>query len=478
MADNHYDEFLQWLKDKEEREAEETNHKSIDSTYDQKSEMNLSDQDKGFTNNVEDESIEDNKYFTQENPKENRDGFRRQFTSQQYDNVNKIYVDKEYVDQQIKKIKPKHGFLKGLSLIVVGALLATFIGPAINNMFFDNNLVSQETIEENPNSNNTLNISLDEETNVENAVAKKAIPSVVGIHTAYVNQNDFFMGRGQQFEGIGSGVIVSEDGYILTNAHVVGENPSQLNVLLSDNTTAEATIVYKDETLDLAVIKIEKTGLPAIEFADSDQVQIGDKAIAIGNPLGFNLQSTLTSGYVSGLSRTITMEGGTSMNGLIQTDASINSGNSGGALLNANGQLIGINTAKAGSTDGIGFAIPANTAKNIVDQIIENGTFSPVVLGVRGVELALYRQYTMNNQLPVDEGVYISEVVPGSSAADAGVQNGDIITKLNGKEIGSMNELKQELIKYRIGDTGTITVYRQNQEMQLDLLFEGESPNI
>lgn len=478
MADNHYDEFLQWLKDKEEREAEETNHKSIDSTYDQKSEMNLSDQDKGFTNNVEDESIEDNKYFTQENPKENRDGFRRQFTSQQYDNVNKIYVDKEYVDQQIKKIKPKHGFLKGLSLIVVGALLATFIGPAINNMFFDNNLVSQETIEENPNSNNTLNISLDEETNVENAVAKKAIPSVVGIHTAYVNQNDFFMGRGQQFEGIGSGVIVSEDGYILTNAHVVGENPSQLNVLLSDNTTAEATIVYKDETLDLAVIKIEKTGLPAIEFADSDQVQIGDKAIAIGNPLGFNLQSTLTSGYVSGLSRTITMEGGTSMNGLIQTDASINSGNSGGALLNANGQLIGINTAKAGSTDGIGFAIPANTAKNIVDQIIENGTFSPVVLGVRGVELALYRQYTMNNQLPVDEGVYISEVVPGSSAADAGVQNGDIITKLNGKQIGSMNELKQELIKYRIGDTGTITVYRQNQEMQLDLLFEGESPNI
>lgn len=463
MSDN-YDEFLQWLN---EKKTKEDSNKKIDEESEFNQETASNEETKNFEKvEYENENIEDNK-------QNNDDTFYQKRAKLNDDNL--YYVDKNYVDEQIKKNKPKFGFIKTGALVLTGAILGSLFGPIIGSKIdFQQN---QSIVNENANTS-PININTSNQVNVENAVAKKAIPSVVGIHTSFTSMGSGFFGMQQEVEGIGSGVIVSEDGYILTNAHVVGSNDSNLTVVFSDNTNQDATIVYMDETLDLAVIKVNKTGLPAIEFEDSESIQIGDKAIAIGNPLGFNLQSTLTSGYISGLNRTITMQDGSTMNGLIQTDASINQGNSGGALLNDEGKLIGINTAKAGSTDGIGFAIPSNIAKNIVNQIIENGSFTPVVLGIRGKDLPIYKQYYTREKIDIENGVVVADVEKNSSADKAGIKANDIITKINDIEIDSMNNLKQTLIQFRSGDKGKITIFRDGKEEELNITFEGEQPNI
>lgn len=471
MTDNNNnDDFIQWLKDIESGKEQLRENKNND--YTNKMDYNLNETNTDENKSYESHNYQDPIYDTAKSDNETNDYEKSYFRNNNNDRQSKEYVDKDYVDQQIKKNKPKLGFVKSGALVLVGAILGSFMGPYANNL-----INGDEYQASNLNTNQAISINATEETNVENAVAKKSIQSVVGIQsTVKGTQNPFFY-TGDTV-GIGSGVIVSEDGYILTNAHVVQQEGSELQVIFADTSTADASLVYYDDSLDLAVIKVDKTGLPAISFADSDEVEIGDKAIAIGNPTGFNLQSTLTSGYVSGLNRTITMSNGLDMTGLIQTDASINSGNSGGALLNKKGDLIGINTAKAGNTDGIGFAIPSNTAKQIVDQIISKGSYTPIVLGIRGTDISIYKQLYQNPNLGVDEGVVVSDVVANSSAEKAGIQPNDIIVKIGDKAIGSMNELKQTLINYNIGDETTVTVYRNGQEEILDITLEGEQPNI
>lgn len=474
MTDNNNnDDFIQWLKDIEsgkEKLRENSNTENSDYTNKMTEKPNENNTDE--SQSYESHNYQDPIFNTSKSDNENNDYENSYYKNNNNDRQSKEYVDKDYVDQQIKKNKPKLGFFKSTALVLVGAVLGSFIGPYASNL-----INGEEYTASNIKTNQAISINATEETNVENAVAKKSIPSVVGIQsTAKGTQNPFFY-TGDTV-GIGSGVIVSEDGYILTNAHVVQKEGSELQVIFADTSTADASLVYYDDSLDLAVIKVDKTGLPAIKFADSDEVEIGDKSIAIGNPTGFNLQSTLTSGYISGLNRTITMSNGQDMTGLIQTDASINNGNSGGALLNKNGDLIGINTAKAGNTDGIGFAIPSNTAKQIVDQIISKGSYTPIVLGIRGTDISIYKQLYQNPNLGVDEGVVVSNVVKNSSAEKAGIQPNDIIIKIGDKAIGSMNELKQTLINYNIGDESKITVYRNGQEQELNITFEGEQPNI
>lgn len=471
MTDNNNnDDFIQWLKDIESGKEQLRENKNND--YTNKMDVNLNETNSDENKSYESHNYQDPIYDTAKSDNETNDYEKSYFKNNNNDRQSKEYVDKDYVDQQIKKNKPKLGFVKSGALVLVGAILGSFMGPYANNL-----INGDEYQASNLNTNQAISINATEETNVENAVAKKSIQSVVGIQsTVKGTQNPFFY-TGDTV-GIGSGVIVSEDGYILTNAHVVQQEGSELQVIFVDTSTADASLVYYDDSLDLAVIKVDKTGLPAISFADSDEVEIGDKSIAIGNPTGFNLQSTLTSGYISGLNRTITMSNGLDMTGLIQTDASINSGNSGGALLNKKGDLIGINTAKAGNTDGIGFAIPSNTAKQIVDQIISKGSYTPIVLGIRGTDISIYKQLYQNPNLGVDEGVVVSNVVKNSSAEKAGIQPNDIIVKIGDKAIGSMNELKQTLINYNIGDETTVTVYRNGQEEILDITLEGEQPNI
>lgn len=314
----------------------------------------------------------------------------------------------------------------------------------------------------------TINVKGDE--NVENAIAKKAIPSVVGI-TTVTQSNDIF-NMNKYVEGVGSGVIVSSDGYILTNSHVVGNGRAkEMNVVFSNGEKTPGKLIWQDESLDLAVIKVEKTGLPVMDIGDSDKVSVGDKAVAIGNPLGLDLQSTLTSGYISGLNRTINMENGASMDGLIQTDAAINGGNSGGALLNSKGQLIGINTAKASGGEGIGFAIPINIAKSIVNEIKEKGNFETVKLGIQGVDLKIYEKY-FQVTTGAENGAVVIKVEPTSPAGKAGLQANDIILKIGDKNISGMNDIRKALLDYRIGDEVELEILRNGKNEKVKLKFE------
>ncbi|BFL76090.1 S1C family serine protease [Finegoldia magna] len=366
------------------------------------------------------------------------------------------------IKEEIAKNKPKIGWLKALTifLLIYSLVMSYFVAKnmtGITETINKNGQVESSTISIKNNSVST-----------ENAVAKKSLDSVVGITTVGVQENMFFQGR--VVEGVGSGVVVSKDGYILTNAHVVQDGKAEkIEVLLTNGKKSSAKLLWYDTTLDLAVIKTDMTGLKPVEMGDSDKVQIGDKAIAIGNPLGLDLQSTLTSGYISGKDRTITLQNGLQMDGLMQTDAAINSGNSGGGLFDQEGKLIGINTAKA-SAEGIGFTIPINVAKTIVDNIVSGGSFEGVKLGISGVDVKTFQQAT-GQKLSIDKGIYVVEVVRGSSAQKAGVTRGDIITKVNGKEINTMSSLKKALLEVRPKQKGKITVYRDGSTKDLDIEF-------
>ena len=366
------------------------------------------------------------------------------------------------IKKEIAKNKPKIGWLKALTifLLIYSLVMSYFVVKnmtGITETINKNGQVESSTISIKNNSLST-----------ENAVAKKSLDSVVGITTVGVQENMFFQGR--VVEGVGSGVVVSKDGYILTNAHVVQDGKAEkIDVLLTNGKKSSAKLLWYDTTLDLAVIKTDLTGLKPVEMGDSDKVQIGDKAIAIGNPLGLDLQSTLTSGYISGKDRTITLQNGLQMDGLMQTDAAINSGNSGGGLFDQEGKLIGINTAKA-SAEGIGFTIPINVAKTIVDNIVSGGSFEGVKLGISGVDVKTFQQAT-GQKLSIDKGIYVVEVVRGSSAQKAGVTRGDIITKVNGKEINTMSSLKKALLEVRPQQKGKITVYKDGNTKDLDIEF-------
>lgn len=313
----------------------------------------------------------------------------------------------------------------------------------------------------------------------ENLVSKKVTPSVVGITTKTEMTQDNLFGQGGVVQGVGSGVIVTDDGMIVTNAHVVENGKAgDIQIIFSDNSQAKGKVLWSDAALDLAVVKAEKTGLAPVEMGSSDQVAVGDKAIAIGNPLGMDLQSTLTSGIISGLDRTITVETGGSMSGLLQTDAAINEGNSGGALLNEVGQLIGINTAKAGgNTSGIGFAIPVDTVKPILERVMKEGDFKSVYLGVTAVNYSLVK--AQNQGLTYDgEGVFLVEVMEGTAAAEAGLKKNDILTAINGQPIAGMTDLKKTIIPFNKGDTVEISYVRSGKAEKTKLTFAQDSGDI
>ena len=305
--------------------------------------------------------------------------------------------------------------------------------------------------------------------NIYHAVSDKAMPSVVGITTTTISNNNIFA-IPTQSEGVGTGVIVDSKGYILTNSHVVSDGQAvDVKVLFNDGSTTQGKVLWNDAKLDLAVVKVDKTGLTAADLGDSDKVRVGDIAIAIGNPLGLEFQKSVTQGIISGLDRTIQTEKET-MTGLMQTDASINPGNSGGPLLNENGQVIGINSAKVSSAEGIGFSIPINTAKPIIEQVIKSGNFEKVTLGIKGIDVTTFEAST-GTDLAADEGVYIAEVVDNTPAQRAGIQAGDVIVKVGEDNTPTMTDLNKVLYKYKSGQSTKVTVNRGGKDITVDVTF-------
>ncbi|MGV8145411.1 MAG: serine protease HtrA [Alkaliphilus sp.] len=300
-------------------------------------------------------------------------------------------------------------------------------------------------------------------------VARKAMPSVVGITTVVEDRNPLMLEQNRG--GLGTGVIVDSRGYILTNSHVISDGDvDRINVILHDSRVIDARVIWQDRILDLAVIKVETTNLPVAELGNSDLLEVGELAIAIGNPLGLHFDRTLTQGVISGLDRMIPISSTETMENLIQTDASINPGNSGGPLLNTKGQVIGINTAKIKGGEGLGFAIPINIAKPIVAQIIEYGSFKRVLLGVRAVDVAIFEQVT-GKDVEVSKGVYIVEVVENTSADLAGLRNDDIIIKMDGRETNTMQQFIRNLFTYKYGDKVELLIIRNGKEQVIVVEF-------
>ena len=314
------------------------------------------------------------------------------------------------------------------------------------------------------------------------------MPAVVGISSEFqiadagYGNSWIFGGQYTQTQpatATGTGIVMTQDGYIITNAHVIKDNnyglASGVSILLSDNTEYEATIKGYDEDTDIAVLKIDANNLTAAEFGNSDELQVGELVIAIGNPLGFELFGSVTCGIVSALNREITIND-KNMN-LIQTDAAINSGNSGGPLINSYGQVIGINSAKmstnysmgGASVEGLSFAIPMTQAQTIIDDLINFGyvTGRPQI----GITVSDIDEYTASlYNMPM--GVYVRSVTPNGAADIAGIQEGDIIIGVNGEAVTSSNELNKLKDEHNAGDTITLNISRNGKDMDIEVTLK------
>lgn len=377
----------------------------------------------------------------------------------------------------------------GLGRTIFIAFVSSLIGATLAiGVCFNVPQVKEKVIENNDNNTSKVDLSKSSSENktvvdvfayseTAIAVANKALPSVAGITVNY--QVSTFRGAKTQAEAVGSGIIISKDGYIVTNNHVISaesssyytiEKATEITVkLYNDETPYKATVVGTDEYTDIAILKIEKDNLTPATLGKSENIQVGEVAFAIGNPVGMDY--SVTSGIISAKDREVEVDGTTYT--AIQTDAAINSGNSGGALVNANGEVIGINTLKLSGTgiEGIGFAIPISSVTDIIEQLIEYKEVKRPYIGISGTSIDSYTSQRYN--LP--KGIYIESIDKSSSAEKAGLKQGDIITKIEGKEVSSVKELNKVKYNYNIGDTVTLTVYRDNKEQEIKVTLS-ETP--
>ncbi|GAB1477365.1 trypsin-like peptidase domain-containing protein [Bacillota bacterium] len=376
-----------------------------------------------------------------------------------------------------KKTRKKGGFKKFVAvvLIIMVSGAAGFIGGIAAVQYGAGGYLAAGQPER-------ITINPSDQVNTGEAVAAKVIPSVVGISTTteVIRQNIFGMQQGQLVQGVGTGFIVDEDGYILTNSHVVDDGSAKtITVQLTDGRELTGEVLWSDAILDLAMVKINANNLVAAELGDSEGVNIGAYAVAIGNPLGLIFDRSVTQGVISGLNRTITVGNGTksvTMEGLIQTDASINSGNSGGPLLNSEGLVIGINSAKAASGEGLGFAIPINTAKPIIEEIMKTGTFRKAYIGVSVEDVELYLQYYPDDNLGTKTGAFVSKVFEASPAALAGIMEHDVITAVGDKEVKNKEQLTKHLFSYKPGEEVAVKLYRDGKPIEVRVTL-GVSPD-
>ncbi|MCG8349048.1 MAG: trypsin-like peptidase domain-containing protein [Chloroflexales bacterium] len=373
-----------------------------------------------------------------------------------------------------------------LLAMVVGVVGGAFAGGAAGYYFAQSHIAANPNAQQvvarpasNPLSEQQLQsppLNIENASDAMVAAANQVAPAVVTV-----------MSQSGQGRGSGSGVIVSADGYIITNNHVVA-GARQLTVIYNDSTSHPATLVGADPLSDIAVIQVQDAVPAVATIGDSDALQPGEQVLAIGNPLG-NFRNTVTAGVVSALNRSIE-----TMEGLIQTDAAINSGNSGGPLINLRGEVIGINTLVVrndfGSSpfggpapvEGLGFAVPSSIFKVVSEQLIETGEVQYAYLGIFSMQLDGSRAATYN--LPVQNGAWLENlrdprqpaVLPGTPAAEAGLQDGDIITAIDGIALTADNSLRQVLFQYKPGDTVSLTVLRNGRELQLPVTLTNRPP--
>ncbi len=304
--------------------------------------------------------------------------------------------------------------------------------------------------------------------------AESVTPAVVNIKTLQKNRNFDFWGSNSMESASGSGVIITSDGYIVTNNHVIEEG-DDIEVTLSDNREFKAELIGVDPSTDLALIKIQAEELPHLVFGNSDSLRVGEWVLAVGNP--FNLESTVTAGIVSAKGRSIDiLEGQDRIESFIQTDAAVNPGNSGGALVNTNGELIGINTAivtRSGRYEGYSFAVPANLARKVIRDLRDYGKVQRGLLGVFIDEVNSERARDLG--LEAVEGVFITRVSPGGGAEDAGLRKGDVIISINGVKTRTLPEMQEQVGRYRPGNTITVEYIRRGETRHATVTLKNKS---
>ena len=405
----------------------------------------------------------------------------------------------EYSVENKKRQRLSVGVGLFLTCIVLTTIIGLFGGLMISNYTHNNYVmyaekaeeapVQREVLQENPAPSEEAEAKVETKADTVAAftennqfskaqIVEMSAPSVVGIDTVTtVTTNNFWYGYGQSYEapGSGSGVILTEDGYIATCAHVVNGAKS-VKVTLNDDTSYDATIVGTDTKNDIAIIKIEATGLTPAIVGDSTTLTVGSEVIAIGNPLG-ELRGTATAGIISATNRTIEVEGQAMT--LIQTDAAISPGNSGGGLFDATGKLIGIVNAKVSDSraEGLGFAIPVNSVLDEISDLLNYGYVKGrPYLGVSTQDVTLRSRSGMWYYSDGTRCVLVEKVVKDSAAEQAGIQSGDLILKLEDKTISSGEDLSAAIGAYKPGDKATLTIQRDGQEMTVEVTFGEYTP--
>lgn len=391
---------------------------------------------------------------------------------------------------------------KGLLTVVLSVLFSVLAAYGV---------VKAATVNDGDNVTSTENGTVTKTVNLAQSdypdltyAAEAAVDAVVYVEVTVTQQYQmtdpffrfFFGDEGSQTreqQGSGSGVIIRPDGYIVTNNHVVA-NATKVQVTLNNNKVYDAKVIGTDPATDVALIKIDAQGLPTLPFGDSDQLRLGEWVLAVGSPLGYQLRSTITAGIVSAKGRSMAHDprernnGGIQIESFIQTDAAVNPGNSGGALVNKTGELVGINTAivsQTGAYSGYSFAVPVNIVKKVVEDLIDFGSVKRAVLGIAMSDLSegLAKNLKYDSvddmlkklKLSSPEGVYITEVAKGSSADKAGMKEGDVIVAIDGTEVKSGSAVKVKVNSFHPGDKAKVKIIRDGKEKELEVTFQGSS---
>lgn len=361
-----------------------------------------------------------------------------------------------------KRIKRKSNFEKvtimSIILIIIFSisiyLIYTYKSIEIDNSNYETEKVKSTIVEQ------TVEKEEEKSETVAN-VLENIMESIVGISKLKDNGNSIFSNSNETSLGLGTGIIVSENGYILSNEHVTGSKYSTCYITLENSKKYSGTVVWSDSDLDLSITKIEENNLKYVTLGDSDKIRVGESVYAIGNPIGFEFRRTVTSGIISSKNRTIKLEedGNTSyMSDLIQTDATINPGNSGGPLIYSNGEVIAINTVKITSAEGIGFAIPINVVKPVINSFIENNSFEQATLGVYAYDKEVIPY--LNSDISFSRGIYVTQIIKNGPASKTDLKEGDIIVSIDGKELSTMNDLRKYIFSKNPNDMVSLQISR------------------
>ena len=367
--------------------------------------------------------------------------------------------------------KSKNSKLKNIFITFTIIILTAILAIVLYKMYEQINIYDYD---KNVGATVTRTVQTVEEVKQESKqiadIVENVTSCVVGISKIKNAGNTIFLKDGVSNLGLGTGVIVSENGYILSNEHVTGSKYSNCYITLENGKTYTANVVWSDSTIDLSISKINIKGLPYASLGDSSIVRVGETVYAIGNPIGYEFQRTVTSGIISAVDRTVRIDENnktTYMEDLIQTDATINPGNSGGPLINADGLIIGINSVKITSAEGIGFAVPINVVKPIIEKYMKEEKFEEASLGIFAYDKQMIPY--INSDLDIQKGIYVAQISLDSPAAKAKLKEGDIITKIDNLELNKMCDLRCYIYTKSPGDEVNLTVYRNKKEVQITI---------